>query len=157
MPRSGREHRRRRRRASAALGLLGGSPVGDRVNVTPLIDVVMVLIIFYLIVGRLVLERRGGVDLPLATEGEVEGSTDRPIVVLVDENGSVKIDAETILADEAGPMVARLHREDPTRTVQLRADRSVGFGRVRPVLGSLREAGIGAVQMAARDQTGGAR
>lgn len=149
MARSRRQ--RGRRRGAGAVALLQGGGEGERVNVTPLIDVVMVLIIFYLIVGRLVLERRGGVDLPSASVGEVESADDHPIVVVIDDGGSIKVDGERTSASDVGGMVAAIRAEDPSRAVQIRGDRGVGYGTVRPVMTALREAGVTAVQLAARE------
>ncbi|MEO1511938.1 MAG: biopolymer transporter ExbD, partial [Planctomycetota bacterium] len=100
------------------------------INVTPLIDVVMVLIIFYLVVGHLVLERRGDIDLPEATAGEQEDTTREPIVIAVRTDGAIaldgrdvgRLDLERALLNEAG------------RPVQVRADRAIRYELVRPVI-----------------------
>jgi len=144
--------RRRRHHASiAAFALRRAHGGGEPINVTPLIDVVMVLIIFYLMVGHLVVKRRGDIDLPRARDGEVEPSDLLPIIVLVDPEGVISVDGVGVRKDRTGPAVAELRAAGPPRPVQLRADRGVPFGQIRPVLRSLRESGIGAVQMAARE------
>ena len=52
-------------RAGAAIGVRPDGSAGH-LNVTPLIDIVMVLIIFFLLVGQLAMDRKGAVDLPEA-------------------------------------------------------------------------------------------
>jgi len=57
-------------------------PPTAKINVTPLIDVVMVLIIFYLIVGKLAAERQGHVQLPSSAVG-VQAETHDPVIVTI--------------------------------------------------------------------------
>ena len=65
------------------------APTG-KINVTPLIDVVMVLIVFYLIVGQLAADRRARVDLPASVIGVQEDATPsrRPIVITLAAQGA---------------------------------------------------------------------
>src|SRR5215831_9064802 len=62
-------------------------PAG-KINVTPLIDVVMVLIIFYLIVGKMAAERQGRVELPSSGVGVSSQDHDAVIVTVVASEGA---------------------------------------------------------------------
>lgn len=146
-----RARRRRRHRSIGAMAVQAVRPGAEPVNVTPLIDVVMVLIIFYLMVGHLVTQRRGDIDLPRAASGQRDDGTGLPIIVLIDAEGAVRVDGVEVRLDRAGPTVVQLRAAGGRGAVQLRADRGLPFARVRPVLWSLREAGVGSVQMAARE------
>lgn len=121
-----------------------------KVNVTPMIDVVMVLIVFYLIVGKLAADREVAMDLPTARmAGEV--SEDRLIVVNVaprDGRARIIVGRETL--DERGlaELVRTRVASDPASVVEVRADRSVAFGSVRPVLDACRSAGVGELRLA---------
>jgi biopolymer transport protein ExbD len=147
--------RRGRRGRSRAIGhvesLRAHGGTGE-INVTPLIDVVMVLIIFFLMVGHLVLERRGGVDLPEAASGAREATADHAIVVIIDGDGVVRIDGAIVTTGRAGSVVSELRAAEPGRPVQLRGSRVLPFRSVRPVLRSLREAGVTTIDMVAREE-----
>ncbi|MEM0984461.1 MAG: biopolymer transporter ExbD [Planctomycetota bacterium] len=138
----------RRGAAMAALARAKASSGGERINVTPLIDVVMVLIIFFLIVGNLVLERRGGVDLPGSVTGELEEAGAEPVIVALRVEGEVAVDGVVIDADQLQTLLVS-SGIDRGRTIQIRAARSLPFASVRPVLDACRAAGAERVELAA--------
>lgn len=146
--------RRNRRNPRRAIGALeaqrGGS--APHINVTPLIDVVMVLIIFYLIVGQLVMDRRGEVELPSAREGEQEDPRDRPIIVMIGAADEVLVEGQRVEPARAGRVVAGVLASEPDRPVQIRGARTLPYRDVEPVLDALRDAGIRTVRLAARAQ-----
>ncbi|MEM1186648.1 MAG: biopolymer transporter ExbD [Planctomycetota bacterium] len=127
-------------------------PATARVNVTPMIDVVMVLIVFFLLVGHLANERRGAVDLPIATQGEDEDSTRRPVVILVEAGGRVRIDGVDVPDDSVVQRIAsRVAASQSTGRpggVHVRADASTAFADVRPILDACRSVGITEVRLA---------
>lgn len=125
------------------------------VNVTPLIDVVMVLIIFYLVVGQMVLDRRGSIELPPSASGEKEDPRAEPIAIIVGRDGSVTIDGLDLSADDIGLGITAIRaKDDRTRAIQIRGERGTTYGTVRAVLGEIRDAGITRVQLAASEAGG---
>lgn len=121
-------------------------PVGH-VNVTPMIDVVMVLIIFYLIVGRLVMERRGEVDLPETRIGEKLQEESDPLVITIADDGLLRLDGELVLAVDLPDLIAS--RAGEGRRVRIRGDRGVPFSVIRPVVDACRKAGVTSIELAA--------
>jgi len=121
-----------------------------------MIDVVMVLIVFFLLVGHLANERRGAVDLPYASAGEDEDATRRPVVVLVGEGGAVRVGGSGVsmdaLAETIAASVARHAAEGRDGGVHVRADGAIAFDDVRPVLDACRGAGVASVQLAVRPE-----
>ncbi len=136
------------------------APTG-KINVTPLIDVVMVLIVFYLIVGQLAADRRARVDLPATAIGTQEdaGASRRPIVItLVGEGGATAIDVDGSPVADAAALATLLKGLDATnRPVQVRADRGLEYGSVAPLLDACREAGVASVKLATRRAAGEGR
>jgi len=127
--------------------VISGGAHGGRVNVTPMIDVVMVLIIFYLLVGQLAIDRRTEIKAPITATGIVETQERDPITLGVHRDGSLTLNGEGIgLARLGGELTGRILR-DPTLAVRVRADRGAPFGEVRPVLRAVREAGIDQVEL----------
>lgn len=128
--------------------VLDNAPSGTRVNVTPMIDVVMCLIVFYLMVGQLALNRASGVQIPTTADGipatDVIGD---PVIIGVRADGAVLLNGEPITLDRLpGELGGRLTRS-PDARFEIRADRDAPFGVVRPVLNAARSAGIAEVDM----------
>jgi biopolymer transport protein ExbD len=126
----------------------GGS--GGKINVTPLIDVVMCLIVFYLIVAKLASDRMLPVDLPEARQG-MSDEAQRPIIISVGpspEGVSIEVQGKAIVGNDEARLafvrvaVESLTKERPDAPVHLRADRALEYARVRPVVEACRQAGV---------------
>ncbi len=136
--------------------LRGGGP---HVNVTPMIDVVMCLIIFYLMVGHLASGRSGSVNLPSAGQGErAEQSTPIVLNLAPSDDPAAAPDAEPVLTigteRVAMPNLTQRLKDlaalTPGAEVQIRADRRLAYGSVSPVLNACREAGLLSVKLVAQ-------
>ena len=123
-------------------------------NVTPLIDIVMVLIIFFLLVGQLAMDRQGDVELPESVSGEPATPESAPISVAVESDGRLVIDGRTTQPDKLGTVLRVMAGQKPGSPVQIRADRSAAYGSVRSVLDACRDAGIATVELAASQASG---
>lgn len=122
-----------------------------KVNVTPMIDVVMCLIIFYLLVGKLAMSSRV-TDLPKAGSGE-EGSRAAAIVldIMADgDGGGVAVDGTAVpvarLASHLRSMVAGASGGPEVR---IRAGRDLPYARLAPVLSACRDSGLTSVRLVA--------
>ena len=109
-------------------------------NMTPLIDVMLVLLVIFMITAPL-MSSSLRLQLP-----QVEGATppDAPVTldVSIDAHGTLYI-AEQALAPAAfRERLARAAHDQPQADVQLRADRDVPYGRVAQVIGLLQAAGL---------------
>lgn len=111
------------------------------INVTPLVDITLVLLIIFMVTARLIVSQQAlNVDLPQASTGnelhDIFG-------VVLQANGAIEVDGEILAEDEAVLAHARAAR---SRHHDLRAvvyaDVSVAHGRVMHVLDLLREAGV---------------
>lgn len=130
-----------------AVSIVQQQPSGH-INVTPLIDVVMCLIIFFLLVGRLVLDRRGEIDLPQTRTGETIHEHSDPIIITVDQSGVVLLDGRpTAVGALAGLLAGELGLH-PDRRVRLRADRGATYAVVRPVIQACRDAEVRVIELA---------
>ncbi|MFG0326657.1 MAG: ExbD/TolR family protein [Phycisphaerales bacterium JB037] len=123
----------------------------SRINVTPMIDVVMCLIVFFLIVGKLAADRVEPVPLPDARAGQPPEGAGELIVNLVLEADEPTIIVEGVALSPDGleEVVRSVLTDDPARTIRLRADKAIPFGRVRPVLEACRRAGATGVRLGA--------
>lgn len=123
------------------------------VNVTPLIDVVMCLIIFYLMVGHLASGRSSSVNLPTSTTGRPADKAGPIVINVVAEEGTEEpillIGEERVMGSHLAKILKDLSELSPDADVQIRADRTLGYGKVAPVLAACRDAGLLSVKLVA--------
>jgi biopolymer transport protein ExbD len=128
----------------------------SEINVTPLIDVVMCLIIFYLMVGKLAGDRRTRVDLPETKVG-AEADTTVLIVNIVPVTGAgwpgsgAQVVIERAVIESADALERRVRDRlgsHPGTVVQVRAEKDLAWEMVAPVLRSCTRAGAVNVRLA---------
>lgn len=112
------------------------------INVTPLVDITLVLLIIFMVTARFISEPSVGVKLPKSSSGGATETSDRNVFL------SLALDRRLFLnnspvseADLAGRMRALL-KEKPNLNLVLRADKAVPHGDVMKVLDIVREAGV---------------
>ncbi len=123
-------------------------PPSAKINVTPMIDVVMCLIVFFLIVGQLASDRLARVDLPTTTVGVEPESSETLIINALSDGGAVRlvIDGRDTTMDG---LVAYLRQHAASGAeIRLRADRSIPYGRLRPLIDACRDAGVRTLTLA---------
>lgn len=126
------------------------SPAG-KLNVTPLIDVVMVLIVFYLIVGQLAADRQRGVQLPGSSIGQTSDSAE-PITIAIlganpDEPVRVTVNGRETTPDQLIRVLTTTLPGSKSTTVQVRADRRLPYGTIRPVVDACSKAGLTSIKL----------
>jgi len=115
--------------------------------VTPLVDVVLVLLIIFMVITPY-LQQGVAVELPDASSSSAADATKTPLVVTVKADGTLWMGPQRVSASR---LVERLRRElasRPDRQVLLRGDRHAHYGKVQEVLTWLRNAGAPAVELA---------
>jgi biopolymer transport protein TolR len=117
-------------------------PMSD-INMTPLIDVMLVLLVIFIITAPL-MSSSLRLDLP-KTEGSRSSETPVFIAVSVDASGQIYLRDQAVTLPELREEAQRAAGRDPATEVQLRADSSVAYGRVAELIGLLQEAGLSRV------------
>ncbi|HET7708985.1 MAG TPA: biopolymer transporter ExbD [Sphingomicrobium sp.] len=118
------------------------------INVTPLVDVMLVLLIIFMITAPL-LVAGVPVDLPESRAGALDQDS-KPVQIALDAKGGIFIDDSAV--SEAGlPQRLAAIAAQPTppegRRIYLRADRGLDYGRVMRVMGELNRAGLNRVAL----------
>ena len=129
-----------------------------KINVTPLIDVVMCLIVFFLIVGKLAHDQRVRIDLPPSKTGIEEKSPDVLIInVLPAASGThrVVIDAAEIPQGELEMAIRDKLVSRPEAVVEVRGSRQLAYGAVAGVIRACKNAGVASVRLATERAGGG--
>ena len=112
----------------------------SEINMTPLIDVMLVLLVIFIITAPLLVSAVK-VDLPKA-EGTRALETPQFIALTIDKSGKVFVDDRTMDAMELANRLDKVAKLNPDTEVQLRADTSVPYGRVVEVMGAAQKAGL---------------
>ncbi|HEX2540967.1 MAG TPA: biopolymer transporter ExbD [Caldimonas sp.] len=117
----------------------GAQPMSD-INMTPLIDVMLVLLVIFMITAPLMTSSLK-LELP-RTDAAQPSDTPQFITVALDKEGSYFYGDERLDAAAFATRVADAARRNPQTEVQLRADRSVPYGRVAELIGIVQKAGL---------------
>lgn len=123
-----------------------------RINVTPLIDVVMVMIVFFLIVGKLAADERSAVDLPPA-DAPARPADASPIIININPDGAIVLRGRTIPPNALGSELRTEAALHPDLAVQIRADRTLTYEAIQPVVSACRASGITTVRLAATEDS----
>ncbi|WP_239804643.1 ExbD/TolR family protein [Croceicoccus hydrothermalis] len=118
----------------------GRTPMAE-INVTPMVDVMLVLLIIFMVAAPLL---AAGVPVNLPdSQADALPSDNEPLTVSLDEQGRIFIDEERIPAGAFSERVALfLPGGGEAPPVVLRADRGLDYGRVVAVMGALNNAGF---------------
>lgn len=108
------------------------------INVTPLVDVCLVLLIIFMIVLPSMVN---GVDVDLPRTTSTGSVDERVLPVTVKEDGSVYVNTLVIRRDEVRAALQSLRATDASRPIAVRADKRVPYGDVVSVLADCRHAG----------------
>ncbi len=127
----------------------GRAPIAN-INVTPLVDVMLVLLIIFMVTSPM-LSQGVDVELPEAASTPVRQAKE-PLTVTINRAGQVHIEDHVVAIDRVGAKVEAIFRarEARRREVLLRADRNVPYGVVARVMASLQEAGVDHLGMITR-------
>jgi biopolymer transport protein TolR len=122
---------------------LGGGglhrPLAD-INVTPLVDVMLVLLIVFMVTAPM-LATGLKVDLPQVKSSQPINPKD-PIVVSVTSDGNVAVGTETMALADLVPALLKLTGGDATRVIQIRADKAATYGAIVGVIDELGSNGM---------------
>jgi biopolymer transport protein TolR len=130
----------------------------SEINVTPFVDVMLVLLIIFMVAAPLL---TGGVqvDLPQAKGRQLEANKE-PIVVSVTKDGQVFLgqeDKTPMTLDELGPKLTAIAqgRGGADEPVFVRGDRAVEYGHVARVMARLKESGFRKISLVTEMEGGG--
>jgi biopolymer transport protein TolR len=115
------------------------------INVTPLVDVMLVLLIVFMVTAPL-LTVGVTVDLPETTAAPLPGQ-DEPLSVSVNRDGAVFLQDSAVALDELGPRLRAITERRPDARIFVRGDKVIDYGRVMEVVGAIHAAGISKVAL----------
>src|SRR4030095_5266447 len=116
-----------------------GSPSGDnsisQINVTPLVDVMLVLLVIFMVTAP-ILQQGVAVDVPKVAAGPLTGEEEQ-LVVNIAKGGKLYLNDTAMSPRDLATKLAAIAGARPDRQVYVRADQTVPYGDVMAVIGSI--------------------
>src|ERR1043166_968033 len=139
-----------------AFGAGGGSPdeVKSEINVTPLVDVCLVLLIIFMVVTPMLQQ---GVDvlLPEGPHSVKKPGKEGDLIISVKQDGTVVVGQDRTVHAKLPVYLKEQHDKAPSRAVMIKADKRINFGRVRLVMKAANDANFTAVAFLTQNQQAG--
>ena len=119
-------------------------------TMTPLVDIVMLLLIFYIVTTAFV-DRELELQLPEADASSVPEEK-KKFTIEVNESGTIALNGEVVTIERLDRTLETEQSNDNIKSVEIRADKLVTHGRVVEVLGIVKKHGIEAVGIAVKQK-----
>jgi biopolymer transport protein ExbD len=133
----------------------GGGGIRSDINVTPLVDVVLVLLIIFMVVTPM-LQKGKDVQLPITNNPDKKKSDDQnEILVSVTSDGSVFLDRNQVSKDQLLGVMSETFQRSPGKSVVIKGDKRLTFGDVKDVMLTINQAGFSNVAVMAEAPQGG--
>ena len=130
-----------------AVQLQGGSRAGrmkrrpmSEINVTPLVDVMLVLLIVFMVAAPL-LTVGVQVDLPKTQAAAIQGQ-DEPLSVTIDAKGAIYLQETVVELDQLVPRLQAIAQGASERRIFVRGDQAINYGKVLEVMGMINTGGF---------------
>lgn len=119
-------------------------PMGE-INVTPFVDVMLVLLIVFMVTAPL-LTVGVPVDLPKTKASQISDDQ-TPLVITIKDDGSIALQNRIIESDELMPRLEAVSRAKPDTRIFVRGDKAVPYGDVIAIMGRVQAAGFSRVAL----------
>ena len=122
-------------------------PVSE-INVTPFVDVMLVLLIIFMVTAPL-LAVGVPVDLPKTKASQIS-SDEPPLVISIQNSGKIFLQEVEIMPEQIIPRLAAIQKSNPNLRIFVRGDRLVAYGEVIELMGRIQSAGFQKVALVAQ-------
>lgn len=123
----------------------GGDQFMSEINVTPFVDVMLVLLIIFMVTAPMMVQGVD-VDLPKATSKALKGSEER-LVISIDDDLQVFINEQVVSVEFLTQKLGAILENFDSKNVYLRADKKVPYGVVVNVISKIKKAGVDSLGM----------
>ena len=133
-----------RRRLVARRHAKGG--VKAEINVTPLVDVVLVLLIIFMVITPMI-ARGVAVELPVTSHHDKKSDDNKDLIVSVTAAGEVFLGADKVALERLTTAVQEERRRNPDKGIFLKADQRARYGAARATMEAIHRAGVEDIQI----------
>ncbi len=125
-----------------------GTTAISQINVTPLVDVMLVLLVIFMVTAPII-QQGVQVNLPQAKAGAIPGKEEQ-LVVAITRNGRIYLNDNPMTLAELGQKLRAIRKLQQDKEVYLRADQDVRYGVVMRTIAEIKQAGIERLGMVTR-------
>ncbi len=127
-----------------------GKQVNSDINVTPMVDVMLVLLIIFMVVTPM-LNNKVNVELPPSTAAVImeDANKEDSIVVAVTRDGKTFLGGDAVSADDLGAKISAKLENKTDKRVYFRGDQRANYGKVMAAVDGIRAAGVSQLGMLA--------
>jgi biopolymer transport protein ExbD len=137
----------------SSLGKFSAASLTSDINVTPLVDVCLVLLIIFMVVTPM-LQKGVPVNLPMTEDPEKTPDTDKQLQISVKSDGTVYLGSLPVLKEQMQSELLKIHDRTPDREIAVKGDKLVKYGAVLDALKACREVGFNNVGLIAQPKKG---
>ncbi|MAH04906.1 MAG: protein TolR [Pseudomonadota bacterium] len=130
---------------SPGSGRRGYRPMAE-INVTPFVDVMLVLLIVFMVSAPL-LTAGVAVDLPRSEASALKNEDESPIEITMQQDGKLYVGEQEIKRDALVPFLRSVTMRNLDRRIYIRADQGLEYGKVMEVLGGINREGFNKVAL----------
>ncbi len=127
--------------SGSSLGKLSHAALNADINVTPLVDVCLVLLIIFMVVTPM-LQKGVPVNLPVTEDPEKTPDTEKQLQISVKADGTVYLGSNAVRKEQVESALKDIQERTPDREIAVKGDRLVKYGEVLDVLKACREVGF---------------
>ncbi len=131
-----------------AMNMNGGAGRNHRalaeINITPLVDVVLVLLIIFMLTAPIL---QSGIDVAVPKTRTVKEITEDRLVISIDRQQRVFLGNDPVNINEIGDLLKRKVRDPENQSIFVRADEEVPFGAFATVMDAVKQSGISNVSI----------
>src|SRR5881392_3412319 len=132
----------------SSVGKLQKTAMNSEINVTPLVDVCLVLLIIFMVVTPM-LQKGVPVNLPVTEDPERTPDSEKQLLISVKADGIIYLGSTVVRKEQVQSELETIHQRTPDREIAVKGDRTVKYGAVISVLKSCREVGFNNVGLIA--------
>jgi biopolymer transport protein ExbD len=127
--------------------MFGGEEEENEINLTPMLDVVFIMLIFFIVTASFIKE--AGIDVDRPDAPTAESQDDAAILIAISANDEIWIDRRETDPTAVRGMIERLHAENPKGSIVIQADEESTNEMLVVVMEAAKQAGVSNVAIAA--------
>ncbi|HYS54196.1 MAG TPA: biopolymer transporter ExbD [Thermoanaerobaculia bacterium] len=133
----------------SSVGKLTKTTLNADINVTPLVDVCLVLLIIFMVVTPM-LQKGVPVNLPVTEDPQKTPDTEKQLQISLKSDGTVYLGSTVVRKEQVQSELEQIHQRTPDREIAVKGDRAVKYGAVLDVMKACREVGFNNVGLIAQ-------
>ena len=112
------------------------------INVTPLVDITLVLLIIFMVTARFISEPSIGVSLPKSSSSSAGEASEKNVFLTIDGEHKIYLNNSLVEQEDLGQNIRSLLQKRPDLQLIIRADKSISHGEVISILDEVRSQGV---------------